>query len=252
MKPLIGITCKYSYDGEFAAQAGLGLKGSQWNLLPHEYIRAVELAGGIPVLIPVYDDPAQAVDLLARIDGVVFAGGSDIGPICYGEMPGAKIGAVAPNRDAQELAMLRWLMTDGDRLPFFCICRGHQALNVAMGGTLYQDLAGEGLDNHFLMGVPMPWSSHTVELEEGSALASVTGLRKLAVNSFHHQAIKALGENLRIAARDAKGIIEAVEPVNRRGLSLSVQWHPEALAEKFPEHRSLFEAMVGAAKGDPK
>jgi putative glutamine amidotransferase len=147
--------------------------------------------------------------------------------------------------------MLRWLMTDGDRLPFFCICRGHQALNVAMGVRCTRILTGEGLDNHS-SGVPMPWSSHTVELEEGSALASVTGLRKLAVNSFHHQAIKALGENLRVVARDAKGIIEAVEPVNRRGFSLSVQWHPEALAEKFPEHRSLFEAMVGAAKGGPK
>lgn len=186
------------------------------------------------------------------IDGLVLSGGSDLDPRYYDEEPLPELGPTIPERDAFEMALVDEVLRLG--LPIFGICRGLQVLNVALGGTLYQDLPSqlnEALIAHRQQMPKWQWT-HEVEVGE-SAAAGIMGSRSLRVNSYHHQAIKDLATPLVAVARSsADGVIEAAE---HRDLSerwiLGVQWHAEAmrdLREEGPEHRNLFRAHVEAAE----
>lgn len=233
-KPLIGLVCGNHREYPTA------------NFVNRAYIEAILAAGGTPVLIPFQpkENLRQIVDLLA---GIVVPGGVDVDPMRYGESPSPGCGKVDPDWDEQDLNVLG-LALERD-LPVLAICRGMQVLNVAYGGSLVQDIASE-VDQAIKhrQEAPVWHATHTIRLEEGNLLADIWADAPLKVNSFHHQAVKTLGNGLRVAATAPDGIIEAVEAVDRRFV-LGVQWHPELMIEHCPGSRSLFTRFVACAAG---
>ena len=193
--------------------------------LAQGYYMSVLKAGGTPVVIPSYDNEKALVSLLDTLDGLVLSGGADIDPDYLGEEPLDCI-SVNPRRDAQELMLVR-LAVDR-QIPILGICRGIQMLTAALGGKLYQDIKtqhGVSCIEHsqtIARGLP----SHDVRIEKGSLLHTLMGTETLAVNSFHHQAVKEVPQGFRVTAMSADGIIEAMESTAFRTI-LGVQWHPE-------------------------
>lgn len=247
-KPLIGITTNYSFDDEPCIKSDIGGRLQQWHLLADDYIRAVELAGGLPVILPLCGELSDARETVSRLDGVLFSGGNDLNPLCYGEHNSGKVGEIQPHRDRQELELARFVLRETD-LPALGICRGIQLFNVAAGGTLHQDMAEDGLPLHSLGMVPMQEASHRVRIAEDSLLFKIVGRSCTEVNSCHHQCIKQLGEGWRAVAWDehCDRVIEAMELPDRKIFTLGVQWHPETLASHYPQHLALFQAFIRAA-----
>jgi putative glutamine amidotransferase len=212
--------------------------------LGERYLEAVRSAGGMPVILaPVSSESIET--LIARLDAVVLSGGPDLHPSAYGVLPHPELGPTEPELDRFELELARAAVARG--LPVLGICRGMQVLNVALGGSLHQHLPDlEGQVNHRqdrTSGDP----SHRVTLARDSRLTKVIGRRYVEVNSFHHQALHALGRGLAVAGRAPDGVVEAVEVPGRR-FTFGVQWHAECLAER-PEHLALFRGLVRAARG---
>jgi putative glutamine amidotransferase len=207
------------------------------------YMRAVELAGGLPVVLPPLA-AERVAPLVAQLTAVCLSGGPDIAPAGYGAAPHPDLGPTEPRLDAFELAVAR----AADRLgfPMLGICRGLQALNVARGGTLHQHLPDvtDGTIDH-RQTQPGHVATHSVRIAPDSRLAAILGTTETSVNSFHHQAIDRLGNGLRPVAWAPDGTIEAVEGAGERFV-LGVQWHAEGLVGR-PEHLALFEALVGEA-----
>jgi len=211
------------------------------------YCDAVQRAGGSPVLIPFLDDEQALLDLYARLDGLLLSGGGDISPRYFEQTRMAKLIEVDAPRDCTELLLARWAVRDN--LPLLGICRGLQMLNVALGGTLYQDLGTQlpGAGRHrFAPGFARNYLSHEVRVVGDTLLASIVGTGRIPVNSFHHQAVHVVASRLRIAASAPDEVIEALEdPASR--FVLGVQWHPEDLMAEDPRMLHLFEAFVAAA-----
>jgi putative glutamine amidotransferase len=207
------------------------------------YARAVELAGGLPVVLPPLGENAIA-PLVDRLAGVCLSGGPDLDPAAYGAEPDPHLGPVEPSLDAFEVAVAR--RADALGIPVLGICRGCQALNVARGGTLHQHLPDltDGSIHHRQTASGRE-TTHTVTVEEGTRLADIVGAGKLGVNSFHHQAAERLGRGLRVTARAPDGVIEGIEDPGA-SLYLGVQWHAETLVDR-PRHAALFESLVAAA-----
>jgi putative glutamine amidotransferase len=212
--------------------------------LRHDYVRAVETGGGLPlVLAP--GVPGDAGDLLDRVDALLLTGGADVDPARYGEPPHEKLGRVIQERDAFELALAQEALRRD--LPLLAICRGHQVLNVATGGTLVQDIPSElpgALDHD--PDTERWQTSHEVEILPGTRLRAILGRDKVPVNSFHHQAVKTLGAGLTLSARSADGVVEGLEMPTRRFV-VGVQWHPESFWDRAPNFQPLFGALVQAA-----
>jgi putative glutamine amidotransferase len=215
-------------------------KWSWWELeaalVPVDYVRAVERAGGRALLVPPSDDGVD--ETLEALDGLIFSGGSDLDPELYGQEAHAETSGVVRNRDTAELALLEAALERD--MPVLAICRGSQVLNVARGGDLVQhlpDVVGDEKHKH----TPGEFADHDVSVEDGSRLASVLGERA-PVKSHHHQGFGKLGEGLRVVAHAEDGTIEAVEDPTRR-FALGVLWHPEA-----GEDARLFEALVREAE----
>ncbi len=210
--------------------------------LRDDYVRAVEAAGGLPlVLAP--GTPEDARELVRRIDALVLTGGADIDPARYGKEPHATVERVRPERDAFEIALAREAISRD--VPLLAICRGQQVLNVATGGTLVQDIPSEwpGAGAHDDDG-PRWRRSHEVEVLPGTRLFSILGAARVAVNSFHHQAVRDLGTGLVLSARAVEdGVVEGVEMPGRRFV-IGVQWHPESFWDHPPTFQPLFEALV--------
>jgi putative glutamine amidotransferase len=240
MRPLIGVFTSERHAGALATLQRCDEAAPERELrLGTPYLRAVEAAGGLPVVLAP-DDPETAVALLDRLDGVVLAGGPDFDPFAYGTAERhARLGPTDPVVDAAELALARG--ADARGLPLLGVCRGLQALNVARGGTLHQHL-----DDH-RQTAPAAETAHTVVVAPGSRLAALTAGGTLAVNSFHHQAAARLGDGLRAVAGAPDGTIEALEDP-ARPFFLGVQWHAEALVASAPQ-LALFEGLVAAAAG---
>lgn len=175
---------------------------------------------------------------LRFLQGLVIPGGPDLDPALYGESPLPELGAVSQERDALELGLIRWALHQG--LPLLGICRGIQSLNVALGGSLYQDLPAQGFRELVHNGQP-----HLVEQVADSPLTALFPPR-FEVNSYHHQAIKTLAPGLRVLAQAPDGVIEAVA-LEGHPFALAVQWHPELL----PEQWGIFRAFVEAAERQP-
>ena len=192
-----------------------------------------------------------AAEEMARgIDGLLLTGGSDLEPGFYGEEPLPKLDVTLPERDTFEMAVLEHALQRG--VPVFGICRGMQVLNVALGGTLYQDLPSQLEDGSIAHRQQMPkWQwTHEVEVDGNSRMAGIMETEALRVNSYHHQGLDQLGDGLRVVAHASDGVIEAVEyrDLSERWL-VGVQWHAEAMRDTpGPEHRNLFEAHVAAAE----
>ncbi|MHB1222954.1 MAG: gamma-glutamyl-gamma-aminobutyrate hydrolase family protein [Gemmatimonadaceae bacterium] len=209
------------------------------------YLRAVEQAGGLPLLAPPY--PELVAALVARADGIVLVGGEDVDPARYGAARHPRTEASAPARDAMELALVQ--AARGARVPLLAICRGLQVLNVALGGTLVQDIPSEraGAVGHHPPGA-RDARSHNVRVAADSRLSRLLQADSLPVNSLHHQAVDRLGRGLRAVAHADDGILEAAEATDPRWWAIGVQWHPEELtATASPWDRRLFEAFVEAA-----
>jgi putative glutamine amidotransferase len=211
------------------------------------YVRAVQMGGGAPVVIPPYLEEAELRAIFEHIDGMVLSGGGDIMPAFFGEEDSGLLWFVDERQDQAELALARWALAES--LPLLAICRGIQVLNVATGGTLIQDIstqARDALTHSTVAGRPMNVIGHTVDVAAGTQLAALVGAGELDVNSAHHQAVKAVGEGLIVTARAPDGIIESLEAPDHP-FCLGVQWHPEAMAEGHPEMRRLFEGLTEAA-----
>jgi putative glutamine amidotransferase len=206
------------------------------------YLEAIGRAGALAVVVPPMPGPAIPA-LLDRVDGIVLSGGPDIHPDAYGAAPHAELGPTEPPLDAFELALAR--AADERDVPILAICRGAQLFNVARGGTLHQhlpDVVGDGV-THRQPGAPGE-PVHDVTVAAGSRLAEIMGRRHAHVNSFHHQAVDALGERLGVTARAADGTVEAFEAVDR-SFVVGVQWHAECLVDR-EEQAALFAALVEA------
>jgi putative glutamine amidotransferase len=219
--------------------------------MSQRYVRALTAAGALPWLIPlVADDPETLRGIYDAVDGVFLPGGTDIDPARYGEQRHPRCDNSDPARDAVELHLARWAMADGK--PVLGVCRGLQLVNLAAGGTLYQDLADQmpGSIKHdylpFSGHYARDFLAHDVRVAEQSRLAEVFGAGTLAVNSMHHQGIRTLGSGLAATAVAPDGLIEGVESLNGSFL-VAVQWHPEALVDSSPQTRRLFEEFVEAA-----
>ena len=201
------------------------------------YVRALEGAGLVPLAVPTMLAADRAGAALAAVRGLVLTGGEDVAPARYGAAPHPRLGEVDPVRDAAELALIAAARARG--LPILAICRGIQILNVALGGTLYQDLDSERPG-------PVPHNDetgrHPIHVEAGSLLERTLGTRAASVNSRHHQAIRDLAPGLAAVAWADDGVIEGAEPTDaKEPWMVAVQWHPEDLTE-----RALFDGFARA------
>jgi putative glutamine amidotransferase len=227
-RPVVGITT-------YVTPAKWGYWETDAALVPADYVRAVERAGGRPVLVPPSDEGIE--ETLEALDGLIFSGGADIDPDLYGQDPHPETFGVHPERDRSELALLEGALARD--MPVLAICRGSQVLNIARGGDLVQhlpDVVGDEKHKH----TPGTFGDHDVRLEAGTRLAGLLG-EHTPVKSHHHQGFGRIGDGLRVAAHAADGTIEAVEATDRR-FAFGVLWHPEA-----GEDRKLFDALVGEA-----
>jgi putative glutamine amidotransferase len=211
------------------------------------YCYAVQRAGGAPVLIPLLDDETALLDVYQHLDGLLLSGGGDVAPRHFGQPRRARLIDLDTARDRAELRLTHWAVQDG--LPFLGICRGLQMLNVALGGTLYQDIDMQipGAQRHrFVPGFARNYLGHEVLVKEDTRLANILGGGRLPVNSFHHQAVRDVASTLRVVASAPDGVIEALECLAHRFV-LGVQWHPEDLIADDARMLRLFEALVTAA-----
>jgi putative glutamine amidotransferase len=215
------------------------------------YIDALARAGAVPLLLPQLLDRVMLRAMYERVDGILLPGGEDIDPARYGEPLHERCGAITSDRDEMELTLAQWAVAE--RKPLLAICRGIQVLNVALGGTLFQDIKAQvpGALNHtWYPDYPRDRLSHQVEVIPQTDLARIVGDVALPVNSLHHQAIKDLACGLVVTARAPDQIIEAVE-ADGHPFALGVQWHPEELAACDERAQGLFNALVTACRRQP-
>lgn len=216
-----------------------------------KYRDAVTAAGGEPVLIDGVDIPALAGALLT-FDGLLLPGGTDVDPAAYGGRPHPSVDVADPRRDALELEAARIAKRSG--LPTLAICRGMQVVNVALGGTLFEDVAdqyeppnGLRLRHQQTPDFGRHETTHEVDLQTGSRLAEIAGSSALRVNSLHHQAVRRVAYGLEATAHARDGIVEAYELSGDHPFFVGVQWHPEELVGADEPSRRLFASFVAAA-----
>jgi putative glutamine amidotransferase len=210
------------------------------------YVAALEGAGAAPVLIPVLETPETLRAILSRLDGLLLPGGVDVDPQQYGESALPDLNQVQAEADRVELTLAHAALERA--LPLLGICRGQQLLNVAMGGTIYQDLQSQGatsLDHTGSRPRGRDFLLHSVRIAPDSRLAALLGSLEVQVNSLHHQSIKGVAPGLRAVAWSPDGVIEAVE--GEGAFQVAVQWHPEELRAQ-PEAARLFEGFVAACQ----
>ncbi len=243
-RPLIGVTTSEVRKAETVEPTPEGEPPSHEMALGLTYLRAVESAGGLPVVIPPLD--LDAIEpLLDRLSGVCLSGGPDLHPQAYGAEPDEHLGPTWPDLDRFELAIAG--RADAREIPMLAICRGTQALNVVRGGSLVQHLPDRGGGVQHRQRTPGNQVSHPISIDADSRLATTIDAGETLVNSFHHQAIDSLGEGLVATAWAEDGTIEAIEDPARDFL-IGVQWHAELLTDR-PEEELLFRSFVEAASG---
>ena len=210
------------------------------------YIEAVSRGGGAPILLPRMDDKEAVGAIVSAVHGVLLTGGGDVVSLNYGEEPHRAASYQDPVRDEMEMEVVSIALKLG--VPILGICRGIQILNVALGGTLIQDIPSQvqGSHQHYTHG-HAPVLSHSLLVEHDSVLASVLGTTELPVNTYHHQAVKDLGKGLRVCARARDGVIEAIESSEGKPI-LAVQYHPEEWAERDVRFQVLFDWLVHQAR----
>ncbi|MDP3437187.1 MAG: gamma-glutamyl-gamma-aminobutyrate hydrolase family protein [Bacteroidales bacterium] len=256
MKKLLSIAALLLVSAAIFAQAGkrpvIGIS-STWGegtstSAPLTYVESVIRAGGVPLVLPITLDPAIMAQMLDRVDGLIMTGGEDIDPLkWFGEEPVPGMGEIVPARDSFDIALIR--MAVGRGMPLLGICRGHQLLNVAFGGTLYQDIPSQvkGSSVKHSQKAPRYYGTHTINIEKGSLLNKQIGLEKVAVNSYHHQAVKDVAPGFKVTARSVDGIVEAMEKIGSTKV-FSVQFHPEGFtASNIDTFLGIFQHLVKEA-----
>ncbi len=242
-RPLIAVTTSEIRRAQVIRPTPQGEPPQHEMALGLKYLRAIEAAGGLPVVVPPLEKIAIA-PLLDQVAGVCLSGGPDLDPDSYGERRHSLTGPTERSLDTFELALA--LAADARGLPILAICRGMQVLNVARGGTLHQhlpDLVGDDVCHR--QTAPGKVVTHWVTLERSSRLGQVLGRGRTKVNSFHHQAVADLGSGLAITGRAADGTVESLEAIDREFV-VAVQWHAECLIDR-DSHLGLFEAFVNSA-----
>ena len=208
------------------------------------YVTALEKAGLVPVIIPPLSGDRAESAILDAVSGLVLTGGGDIDPARYGETPHPKIRSIDAARDATETALIQ--EARARRTPVLAICRGIQMLNVALGGTLVQDIPSQcdATIAHDDEG-PRTSRSHDITIEAGSRIEAAMGTMKCSVNSFHHQSVKQVADGMRVTARSPDGVIEGLESVDEDWWVMGVQWHPEEMTDSpEPWDVGLFKAFA--------
>jgi putative glutamine amidotransferase len=238
-RPVIGIT-----SSQFVDQASHGTFNR--HSLSKAYSEAVHRAGGVPIILPYFEDVAN--EMLKLIDGLILSGGADIDPARFGDRDiHPETYDIIPERDAAEFALAAGALERD--MPLLGICRGIQVLNVVMGGTLYQDVADQFRPDiahrQQAENVPANQAGHTVNATNGSLLERVYGLTRIPVNSFHHQAVKDPAPELIVSGTADDGLIEAIESPGHRFV-IGVQWHPELMYETDQSHLAPFRSLVEA------
>jgi len=215
------------------------------------YIESVLRAGGVPIVLPINDNPEVLKKMIASIDALIMTGGEDVDPLKYfNEEPIPGQGEIDPERDAFDIALIKLAIERG--IPLLGICRGHQLINVACGGTLYQDIPSQirvsNLVKHRQQ-APSWYGTHTVKLEPNSVLAKILGKTTIVSNTFHHQAVKDVAPGFVVTGSTGDGVVETMEMKGNPRV-FSVQFHPEGptsrgLDDFFP----IFTYLVGLASG---
>jgi putative glutamine amidotransferase len=240
MKPVIGITSSIDRRSP--------IFGETYSLA-RKYAEGVLQAGGAPLIVPHNLDEKSLGAVLDRLDGVLLSGGGDMDPALFGEELHPATSEIEPERDRVELTLARWLVEKD--VPFLAICRGIQVLNVALGGSLVQDIPSQvpnAVPHSFdRKTTPRDYLAHPVKIDPSSQLARIMQVEVAQTNSWHHQAIGRVAEGLQVTADAPDGVIEAVEVPGRR-YAIGVQWHPEWMFEQWTEHRWLFEGLVRASE----
>ncbi len=225
MQPIIGLTPDYDHIT------------SRYKV-HQDYISAISDAGGYPIMLFPHDK------LPPFLDGIVFTGGGDIDPLLFHEEPLFQSGEISPLRDAFEISLCKEAVEKN--IPILGICRGMQVINIALGGTIYQDISVQTNSKlKHSQQAPRDYGTHSIVIEKNTQLFALWEKEKATVNSFHHQAVALLGNGLRISAKSQDGLVEAIEhTVNL--FVLGVQWHPEAMGSE--EQKRLFSAFLTAAE----
>ncbi|HIT65371.1 MAG TPA: gamma-glutamyl-gamma-aminobutyrate hydrolase family protein [Candidatus Ventrimonas merdavium] len=236
MRPIIGITTNNMKNPTSGADISTG----GWN-----YNNAVLKGGGLPMLLPCVTDGGLLDQMVAACDGFVFCGGIDVTPCSYGEMAHPLLGDTSLKLDRCQIPLMQKIIAA--RKPVLAICRGNQVLNVACGGTLYQDnsLKGEGIARHMIKD-DMGDISHQVTITPGTKLHQLFGDR-IWTNSYHHQSVKKLGDGLVISAMADDGIVEAIE-LKDYPYGLGIQWHPEGMLVAGDNMLPLFQGLADACR----
>lgn len=231
-RPVIGINCELEE-----------IRQRMRITLCEDYVRAVNDAGGLAVLLPHFQDVEEWREALSRVDGLVLSGGDDLDPGLYGQAPHPSLDPLPERKQKSDLALMNVLFER--KTPTLGICYGAQLLSVWRGGSLVQDIPS-------LVGSAVPHAKgarHEVEVDPSSRVGRILGTARLPVLSWHHQSVERPGDRVRVVAWSADGVVEAVED-EEHPFFLAVQWHPERMPDA-PEQGRLFAALVDAARGGP-
>lgn len=235
MKPIIGVTPSIEIDGKSY-------------MVSHDHIKAIILAGGIPIILPLYSKTVDIAEITQMIDGLYLTGGYDIDPLLFGEEPHEQLGTITPARDTFEMVCIDQMLTVDK--PILGVCRGCQILNIAVGGNMYQDIYAQ-IDGKVLQHIqkaPQGHKSHFVYVKAGSLLEKLIGMKKFLVNSRHHQANRKVVQGFQVSGKASDGVIESIESTTHTFV-LGVQWHPENMAtlDDQPSQR-IFRGFMKACQ----
>jgi putative glutamine amidotransferase len=213
--------------------------------ISNDYIKSIIMSGGIPIILPILSDEDSVRQQIEILDGILLTGGIDINPLLYNEEPSPKLDFIYPDKDNFDILIIKIALEL--KKPILAICRGHQILNVALGGTLYQDLSY--MDGCYIKHHQQSKdgaASHTINIVENSILSKILG-NSTTCNSFHHQAIKALAPSLKVTAYSKDNVIEAIEKCDE-DFVVGVQFHPEIMTAYGDNNMlKLFEAFIDAS-----
>ncbi len=234
MKPKIGITCGVKQNGR-----------NDFAYLSYNNINVIKEAGGIPIILPLLKEECDSY--LDIIDGLLFSGGNDVNPMYFNEDPVNGIGETNILRDEFEIEIFKKAVVKD--IPILGVCRGMQVINIAAGGTIYQDIKTQFKTNmcHKQTGTPQYNYFHNVQIEEDSKLYNIYKSNNIYTNTFHHQAVKDLAPGFKSTAKTKDGLIEAIESTNNKYV-LAVQWHPEMMYCVHKEHFQIFKDFINECK----
>lgn len=238
-RPIIGISGSMIID-----QGGM-FPGYKRSYVNNDYVKAVINAGGIPLIIPMNMDDEIIEAQINMVDGLILSGGHDIDPLLFNEEPHQKLGGIYPDRDRFDFLIIKKAM--GKKMPILGICRGHQVINVANGGSLYQDLSLiDGCYIKHNQGELSDVKTHTISIEKNSVLNQILG-DVTCCNSFHHLAVNKVAPGFKVVARSKDGVIEAIERIEKP-LVMGIQWHPEMLAGVDENMLNIFKYFIKECK----